>query len=79
MRYFFKVCDFYGEAYDEEGFELPDAEAARVHAVAGARSLLAEDIKSGAANLNDFVEVTDETGKMLFRVRYGEAVEIFGR
>lgn len=79
MRYFFKVCDVDGVACDEEGFDLTDAKAARAHAIAGARSLLAEDIKSGSANLNDFVEVSDEAGGTLFRVRYGEAVEISGR
>jgi len=61
---------------DEEGTELPDLAAARQHALEGARDLVCSDIKKGWLNLDHYIEVTDDTGALLFRLTFREAFEI---
>ena len=74
-RYYFHVCDGDGFCEDEEGRELPDHEAARREALAGARSLMVDELIHGKLNLASFIEVESE-GKHLFTVTFDEAVDI---
>lgn len=63
---------------DEEGCELPDAEAARAQAEDEARVMAAESVRSGHLDLSHYVEVADESGETLFKVRFGDVVCVRG-
>ncbi|MDP9413319.1 MAG: hypothetical protein M3Q08_04345 [Pseudomonadota bacterium] len=76
MRYYFDVVDGHGTAEDEDGLELADAEAAREEALAGARGILAEEVKAGRIDLCWRIAVRNETGEALFTVPFAEAIEI---
>jgi hypothetical protein len=61
---------------DQEGLELPDAEAARGMAVKEARVLMAEEVKKGEIVLSHHIAVEDEDGASVCNVTFGEAVRI---
>ncbi len=74
--YYFDVIDGHGIAEDEDGLDLPDAEAARAEALAGARGILADEVKTGRIDLSWRIDVRDETHEFLFSVPFAEAIEI---
>jgi hypothetical protein len=48
---------------DEHGFEFPDDESARRHAVAGARSIMAEELLTGTVCLSCHIDMENaDTG-----------------
>lgn len=74
-RFFFHVYD---EALvkDEDGIELADATAARLAALAGARALMCDQLKTGRLSLHHRIEVVDETGARVLSLPFGDAVRI---
>ena len=58
------------------GMDLPDEESARVEAVRGARSILADTVKEGRLPLSAMVGVEDEEGRRLFDLTFKEVVQI---
>jgi hypothetical protein len=74
-KFFFHICNGDGFTQDEEGTDLPDAEAARSFALTSARSLMADELRDGLLNLSSFIEVESE-GEHLFTVTFEEAVKI---
>jgi hypothetical protein len=71
-RYYFNIRQDKFVAKDEEGADLPNDEAAREEAVAGARDILSEAVFSGeAASLNRQIEVTDADGRTVLTVPVG--------
>ena len=78
-RYFFYIAD--GDRFpDEEGAILPDVTAAIQMASAGAREIVAEDLKQGKGlSLNDRIEIHDETGQIVGIVTFREAVGLEGQ
>ena len=72
-RYRFNIHDSSGLVEDEEGLELPDTEAARAKAIAGARSLVAGDVLEGRLDLGGRIEVLDADGRLLFSISFAEA------
>ena len=48
------------ETIDHEGKEFPDLNAARRHAIEGARDLMCAGVKKGEIKLSDWIEVEDE-------------------
>ena len=75
-RYHFHVHDGTGVAEDEEGRELADLDAARVEALKGARSLIAEEALAGRIDMGSRIEVTDGTAEVVLTVRFADAVTI---
>jgi hypothetical protein len=75
-RYFFHIAD--GERFpDEEGVVLADIRAAIQAAAAGAREIVAEDLKEGKAlSLDHYIEVHDESGHVVAIVTFREAVGV---
>ena len=74
-RFYFHV--FNDEtSLDDEGLELPDLEAARAHAVEGARSLMSDLVWRGRIVLSHHIAIQNEQGELLLDVRFGDAVEI---
>jgi hypothetical protein len=76
-KFFFHVHDDL-DARDHDGAELPDVEAAMLHALAGARSLAAEQVAKGYLNLAHEIVVEDEAHALLFKLPFGEAVDVKG-
>lgn len=74
-RYFFNVYDDVIAA-DEEGKELPNEQAARLHAMIGARDIIAEQVRRGYLVRSHWIDVVDEQGEVLLTVTFGEAVDI---
>ena len=74
-RFFFHLYDDM-VARDDEGQELPDAEAARSAALVSAREMACAEVLAGRLNLGHRLEVEDESGTLLASVRFSEAVDI---
>lgn len=77
-RFFFHIAD--GEQFsDEEGVILPDVRAAIQVAAAGAREIVAEDLKQGnGLPQNEGIEIQDESGHIVAVVTFREAVGLEG-
>src|SRR3954468_20419394 len=63
-RYFFHVRQGTVLSRDEEGQELPDAEAARREAVNSTREILGEKLLHGGSLDHRTIEIADETGRV---------------
>ncbi len=74
-RYFFNVYDDV-VAIDEEGVELPNLQAVRLQAVAGARDLIAAQVRHGYLVRSHWIDVVDEQGEVVLSVTFGEAVDV---
>jgi hypothetical protein len=53
---------------DDEGIELPGLEAARATALASARELVAENVKSASGHPIEALFITDENGRELLTI-----------
>ena len=53
---------------DDEGIELPGLEAARTAALASARELVAENVKSACSHPMEALFITDESGRELLTI-----------
>jgi hypothetical protein len=74
-RFFFHVFDD-AVLMDDEGMELPDAEAARGAALAGVRSMICDQVRKGRLTLHYRIEVEDEGGGPRWTLTFGDAVVI---
>ena len=74
-QYFFHVYDDV-IANDEEGMELPNEAAARLQALIGARDIMSAQVKHGYLVKSHWIDVADENGQVLFKITFGEAVDI---
>ncbi len=61
---------------DEEGQECRDVAAARGQAIAGIRSILADEIMHGFMILDQHIEICDERGSRVATVPFSEAFEL---
>jgi hypothetical protein len=61
---------------DNEGVELADAAAARVHALGEARAMAADSVLQGHFTGSHRIDFVDEDRKAVGTVRFDEAVEI---
>lgn len=74
-RYLFHVFND-DRTVDCEGKLLPDLASARESAKEGARSIMADELRTiGRINLSHWVEIEDENGDMTV-VTFGEAVTV---
>lgn len=73
--FFFHIFDDL-DLIDEEGIDMTDAAAARVAAVAGARGMMSEQVKTGHLSLHHRIEVVDEGGGAVLTLPFADAVEI---
>lgn len=74
-RFFFHLHNDL-EVIDDEGRELTDIEAAREAAERDALQMAAESVRHGHLARSHYIEVTDEAGTALFRVTFGEMVDV---
>jgi hypothetical protein len=64
------------DAIDREGKELGDLVEARKIALKAAREMIAASAEEGHINLNHFIQVREESGKIADRITFGEAISI---
>jgi hypothetical protein len=77
-RFYFHIYNDW-VAMDEEGLELSDVSAAKLHAMEGARELACEHIRErGNVNLDHRIEVTDDQQRLVLTVTFREAFTITG-
>jgi len=74
-RYFFHLHDDM-TVIDEEGAELSSAAAARERAIRNARELACAEVMRGHLVLRHRIDVADESGKVLFTVRFADVVAV---
>lgn len=64
-RYFFHVREGAELSRDQEGQELPNAEAARREAIAANREILGDKLLHGGSLNHRSIEIADETGHVV--------------
>ena len=74
--YYFHVRGDGIEILDPEGCECPDVQAAHREALAGARSILSEELKDGRLAVDERIDIEDEQGRLLCSVKFGEAIAL---
>lgn len=75
-RFFFNLRDG-TDLIDEDGIELPDLATAERRARDLAQSMAAVEIQEdGRLAIRNAIEVAGETGELLYRVTFGEVIEI---
>ena len=75
-RYFLNIRDGSDLIEDLEGSILPDIDAACREAMAAARDILAENVRTGKVVNGQFFEITDETGTVQGRVPFKDALRL---
>ncbi len=75
QQFFFHLYDD-AVALDEEGKQLPGLDAARECAIAEARHIACAEVLEGHLNLKHRIEVADETGNVLAKVHFQDAVHV---
>ena len=71
-RFFFHLADPASHLRDEEGMDLPDAEAAWFQAVRSARALIQADLCLGCSWQGRHVCIEDEHGAPVLQVPFEE-------
>jgi hypothetical protein len=74
-RYFLHIHDGF-LAIDHEGVELPDADAARYHAVKGLRDIIATQVLAGKVPRYEYIVIADESGEDVGKITFDDAIEI---
>lgn len=77
-RFFLHLRDSTGSLDDPDGVECADLDAARLEAVHGARSIIADDALSGAIDLSGRIEIANEAGEFLLAVAFSDVVTVCG-
>jgi hypothetical protein len=76
--FFFHLRDGTDTLIDDEGAELANAEEARESALLHARSIISHDALQGRINLNQRIDVLDETGALICSLSFADAVKVTG-
>ena len=76
-RFFFHLYDDL-VVLDEEGMEMPDLEAASAKATEIARLLACEGVKQGNLDLDHRIDVADERGEIVLKLKFRDAFTISG-
>jgi hypothetical protein len=74
--YFFHLRDGQDLLLDPEGTELPDLHAIFRMALASARSILSAEVLEGRLPLDMHLDVENESGEIVHRLQFGDAIEI---
>lgn len=75
VRYFLNLVDSSEVLLDPEGIEMPASAVERVVLVA-ARDCMAADVKKGLLDLRYRIDVHDESGQLMHRLSFSDAVNI---
>jgi hypothetical protein len=72
-RYYLHVRDGVDQMLDPDGSDFPDLDAAISSALAGARELLAADMKSGVLDLRYRMDIENGDGEILHTLSFADA------
>ena len=61
---------------DAEGQEIDDPSQIGANALKEARAMIAQDVLSGRITLHQFIDVRDESGKLIHQLSFRDAVTI---
>jgi hypothetical protein len=75
-RYFFHLCDGRDMLIDPEGLEIADGSQIGEFALKEARAMIGQDALSGRIMLDQFIEVRDDTGKLIHKIEFRDAVTV---
>lgn len=76
MAYYYFHMRNGGDLHDPEGHDLPDLDAVRATAIAGARDILSEDVKRGELHVEWRFDITDADGEPVMTVPFRDAVDL---
>ena len=74
--YYFHLCDGHEVVIDPEGQELADPKEIADCALKEARAMISQDALGGRIMLNQYIEVRDESGKLVHQLAFRDAVTI---
>lgn len=74
-RYFFNLRRDADIVSDVEGDEFPNDDAARTSAVNAVREMAAARIKTGQIVADEYMDVSDEAGAVLFSISFHDVVQ----
>ena len=77
-QYFFHLCDGREVIIDPEGKDISDSSMIGADALREARAMIAQDALAGRINLNQYIEVRDENGKLVHQLSFRDAVTVSG-
>lgn len=75
-KYFFHLRDGEDSVLDDDGIALDGPDAVAAQALVEARSILSHDIRDGRIDLNQRIDVLDESGERVHTLHFIDAVEI---
>jgi len=76
-RYFIHLRDGTDEVLDDEGVDYPNMDAVKMAVLAGARDLIASEIKStGLLDLRYRLDAESEAGEIVYTLHFAHAVSI---
>ena len=75
-RYYFHLRDGRDVLLDPEGLEPPDPGAVVAKALVAARSILSADALEGRLQLDLRIDVEDESGGLVHRLAFADAIAI---
>lgn len=76
--YYFHLSDGHQALIDPDGREVADFSQIAVLALQEARAMISQDALGGRINLNQFIEVRDEAGKLVHQLSFRDAVTVSG-
>ena len=74
--YYFHLSDGHQALIDPEGREVAEFSEIAGLALKEARAMISQDALGGRINLNQFIEVRDQSGKLVHQLPFREAVTI---
>jgi hypothetical protein len=76
QTYYFHLRDGTNVLLDPEGRVLPSLDAAEATALFEARAIISADAKAGRISLRQRIEVEDESGAVIHRIDFKDAVNL---
>ncbi|HUP67955.1 MAG TPA: hypothetical protein VM145_07070 [Sphingomicrobium sp.] len=77
--YYFHLSDGHQALIDPDGRQVADMAEIPVLALTEARAMISQDALGGRILLNQFIEVRDETGKLVHQLCFRDSVTISGQ
>ena len=74
--YYFHFCDGQDLLVDPEGQQLGSAELVAPIALREARAIISHEVRSGNVLLDRHIDVVDESGTLVHRLPFTDAVQI---
>lgn len=74
--YYFHLSDGHEVIIDAEGKEIDEPATIGPQALKEARAMISQDALAGRINLNQYIEVRNEEGKLVHQLSFRDAVTI---